>query len=159
MTILRISKRFVPLEQVAFVERFDSSNAADIQPAEDRNTRIVLINGDSIFTEATVEEFVQEHGFNYLAADSIALNGAQVFFAVAEVDAPDVALLQSFQARLTWRAPDGTEVIRLLRTPPALVAAMMTGPNSSDRGRMFKPSRPASSPKIILKAGRPSPDA
>lgn len=119
----------------------------------------MLINGDSIFTEATVEEFVQEHGFNYLTADGIALNGVRVFFAVEGVDAPDAGPPQAFHARLTWRAPDGTEVIRLLHTPPALVAAMMTGPNSSDRGRMFKPSRPASSPKIILKAGRPSPDA
>lgn len=63
MTILIIGKRFVPTEQIAYVEPFDPSTAKpDFKPEKDFKARIVLINRDTVLTEMTAQQFTEDRG-------------------------------------------------------------------------------------------------
>lgn len=149
MTILTIGKRFVPVEQIAFVEPFDPSANPEFKPEKDFKSRIVLVNRDTVLTEMTAQQFAEDHSFKYLAEDEVALNGGVVFFWV-EAFAPteDFRPQKPYQSRLKWRAPDGREQSKLLVTEPVVVAVIVANPLAASnppqkQAHLRAPRRPA----------------
>jgi hypothetical protein len=74
MIIFEIGKLFIPSDQVAYVEPFDPSSSPEFKPEQEFESRMVLINRESLLVAAPMEEFVEKHGFKLLAEDQLALN-------------------------------------------------------------------------------------
>lgn len=116
MTILTIGKRLVPTEHIALVEPFDPARKPEFKPEKDFEARIVLVNRDTVLTEMTPDEFVQEHSFLYLTEDGVAVS-PRVFFWVEAFEPSDKFQPQKpYRSRLKWRDPDDGERSWLLLT-------------------------------------------
>ena len=122
--VITIGKRFVPLEEIAFVEPFDPASNPDFKSDKPFKARVVLLNRDTLLTEIAPQEFADQHGFRMLSEDAIAVNPAVAFrvetFAPTESFKPE----KPFATRLKWRDVDGNEHSRLLLSKPETVIAV-----------------------------------
>ncbi len=123
--VIAFGKRVVPLEQIAFVEAFDTARNPDFKPEKDFKARVVLLNRDMVLSEATPREFAETHGMRYLGDDDIAVNSAVAFkietFMATDAFKPD----RAYQTRLKWRDRNGHEQSKHLLTEPEGVIAMV----------------------------------
>ena len=116
--VVTIGNRLLPLEQIAFVESFDPTSNPEFKSEKPFKARVVLINRDTLLTEATPAEFAQLHGFGMLSEDDIAVNPAVGFrveiFTPTEAFNPE----KPYTTRLKWRDADGNEYSKLLLSNP-----------------------------------------
>lgn len=126
MQVITIGKRFVPADQIAFVEVFDPASNPEFKPNRDYKARVVLINRDIVLTEMTPQDFATEHKLRLLADDNVAIGQAIAFrvetFTPTETFQPNKAYL----TRLKWRDQDDNEQSKLLLTPPETVVAELS---------------------------------
>jgi hypothetical protein len=123
--VITIGKRFVPLEEIVFVEPFDPASNPEFKPEKDFKARVVLLNRDTVLAEFTPADFAVEHGFRVLAEDNVVANPAIAFrvesFEPSENFKPD----KPYATRLKWRDRDGNERSRLLLSKPEVVIALL----------------------------------
>jgi hypothetical protein len=152
MTIITIGKRLVPIEQIAFVEPFEPSNNPNFKPERDFKGRVVLLNRDLLLVEQTPASFAEEHAFEFLADDQIALNRVIPFKVETFEPREGFTPTRPFKTRLKWRDPSGLDQSKLLITEPLTVAAVMVNslrgsskqpPSQRPRGRRRFPREPA----------------
>jgi hypothetical protein len=125
--IITIGTRLIPKKHIVFIEAFDpaTANPRFNSPKEFRG-RLVLLNRDSVLTEATVEAFAEEHGFRLLEADKLAANPG-VDFAVERFEPSEkIQTNKPYATRLRWRDPNSSEdQSKLLLTEPETVAEIL----------------------------------
>lgn len=141
--VITIGKRLVPLEQIAFVEPFDPASNPEFKPEKAFKARLVLLNRNTVLTEAAPQEFADAHGFRLLAEDDIAVNRGIAFrvetFAPTESFNPQKA----YVTRLKWRDPDGNDHSKLLLTKPETVITLVLRDEADPGpGRKGPPHRP-----------------
>src|SRR5262249_39690859 len=116
--VITIGKRFVPVEEIAFVEPFDPSANPEFKPEKPFKARVVLLSRDAVLTELTPQEFVEGYGFRLLAEDNTAFNpniSSRVeTFAPSESFKPN----KDYKTRLKWRDATGQERSRLFIAAP-----------------------------------------
>ena len=109
MQVITIGKRFVPAEQIAFVEVFDPASNPEFKPNRDYKGRVVLINRDIVLTEMTPQDFAEAHNMRLLAEDNVAVGQAIAFrvetFSPTETFQP----VKAYMTRLKWRDQDENE--------------------------------------------------
>jgi hypothetical protein len=125
MSIITIGKRPVPLEQIALVEPFEPSSNPNFKPERDYKGRVLLLNRDSILTEQTPVSFAEQHAFEWLADDQIALNRLIPFKVETFEPREGFTPTRPFKTRLKWRDSSGLDQSKLLLTEPLTVAALM----------------------------------
>lgn len=121
--IVTLGRRLIPIEQIALVEPFDPSNP-QFKPEKDFKGRVVLVNRDSVLTEATPQAFAQSHGFRMLPDDAVATNPAITFKVEMFTPTEGFKPTKPFATRLSWRDQDGNEQSKLLLTNPQTVIAL-----------------------------------
>jgi hypothetical protein len=121
MQIITFGKRLVPAEQIALVEPFDPSSNSEFRPERTFSARVVLLNRDTILTEASVQAFAEENGFYLLGDEKIAVNATMAFaietFTPSESFKPEKA----YKSRIKWRDRDGNDQSKLLLMEPETV--------------------------------------
>lgn len=133
MTILTIGKRLVSTEQIAYVEPFDPASNPDFKPEKDFKARIVLLNRDTVLTEMTPHQFVEEHNFLFLAEDDVSVSSC-VFFWVESFEPSEKFQPQKpYRSRLKWRDLEGRERSMLLLTEARAVTIIV-----AENGRAFE---------------------
>lgn len=152
MQVITIGKRFVPAEQIAFVEVFDPASNPEFKPNRDYKGRVVLINRDIVLTEMTPQDFAEAHNMRLLAEDNVAVGQAIAFrvetFSPTETFQP----VKAYMTRLKWRDQDENEQSKLLLTPPETVLAILSARRSEiptpTKGSPRRPERRRRSPKV-----------
>lgn len=147
-TIVTIGRRLVPLEHVAFVEPFDPSSQARIQSEKPFQTRVVLIDRESVLTEEALDAFAGTHGLRRLSEDGIAVNPLVRFSVEAFEPMEGFNPTKHYKSRLLWRDLDGDTQSKLLVTEPEnlLAAAVRRGgevsasPSAGIRSRRLQAS-------------------
>lgn len=119
-----IGKRLVPAEQVAFVEPYDPTANPRFQTAREFQSRIVMVDRNSILTEQTVEAFANEHGFRMLPEDCVATNPGIHFRVETFTPAEGFTPRKPYVTRLLWRDLDGNDQSKLLLTRPEMALAI-----------------------------------
>jgi hypothetical protein len=125
MSILTIGKRLVPLEQIALVEPFAPSSNPNFKPERDYKGRVVLLNRDPLLIEQAPASFAEEHQFELLADDQIALNRLVAFKVETFEPREGFTPTRPFKTRIKWRDPSGLDQSKLLIAEPLTVAALM----------------------------------
>jgi hypothetical protein len=147
---LTIGKRIIPLNHIALVEAFEPGANPRFQPAQAFQSRVVLLNRDSVLALAPVEALAKEHGFRLLADDHVAANPAVYFGVESFTPAEGFAPTKPYATRLKWRDLDGNDQSKLLLTGPEQVLATVTGertetrPQAPKRRTARRRQRPAS---------------
>jgi hypothetical protein len=140
--VITIGKRLVPVEQIAFVEPFDPASNPDFKSDKPFKARVVLLNRDTMLTEAATAEFADAHGFRMLAEDDMAVNPAISFrvetFAPSENFKPE----KRYATRLKWRDLAGDEHSKLLLSNPETVIAIAVRHEAEPRFDAMPSSRP-----------------
>lgn len=122
---IQVGKRFLPLEHVVLLEPFDPGGLARLASDKPFQTRIVLIDRDSVLTEEPLAELAARHAFRMLPEDGVAVNADAVHFAVEAFErAKGFAPAKPYKSRLLWRGPSGEFESKLLLTEPAAVIAI-----------------------------------
>jgi hypothetical protein len=144
--IVTLGRRLVPIEHIAFVEPFDPAANSQFKTEKPYKARVVLINRESVLTEATPASFAETHGFRMLPEDSVATNPAITF--KVETFAPSEGFnpAKPYATRLMWRDQDGNEQSKLLLTKPEAVIALalrgQTEPAPAETETPRRPSQP-----------------
>lgn len=123
-SMFMIGKRLVPAEQVAFVEPYDPTANPRFQTAREFQSRIVMVDRNSILTEQRVEDFAKEHGFRMLPEDNVATNPVIHFQVETFTPAEGFTPRKPYVTRLLWRDLDGNDQSKLLLTEPEKVLAV-----------------------------------
>jgi len=143
--VITIGKRFVPLEEIAFVEPFDPASNPGFKPEKDFKTRVTLLNRDSVLAEFTLEEFVLARGFRVLTEDRVAANPAIAFRVESFEPTEDFKPDKPYATRLKWRDREGNERSRLLLTKPeSVIALLVRGEDETTpprKGPSMRPTR------------------
>lgn len=142
--VVTIGKRFIPLEEIAFVEPFDPASNPEFKPDKDFKARVVLLNRDTVLAEFTPEEFALVQGFRLLADDNVVANPAIAFrvesFEPTENFKPD----KPYVTRLKWEDRQGNERSRLLLTKPeAVISLLVRGQDENAPPRKGPSTNPA----------------
>lgn len=150
---IAIGRKLLPLEHIALVEPFDPASQAKLQSQRPFQTRIVLIDRESVLTEEAVGIFVEKHGFRALSEDGIAINSA-IHFSVEAFEAEgDFKPTKAYRTRLLWRDQNGQSQSKLLVAKPETVLAIAvrgesmsstkaTGPQKRARSRRKRQADP-----------------
>jgi hypothetical protein len=143
MNIITIGKRLIPVDQIAYVEPFDPSSNPNFKPERDYKGRIVLLNRDPVLIEQSPAAFADEHEFNFLADDQVALNRMITFTVETFEPRETFTPTKPFKTRLKWRDAAGTDQSKLLVTEPMNVANLIANApaTSKPRGSMRPGSR------------------
>lgn len=147
---VQIGKRLIPVEQIALIEPFEPSEQSTMKSTRPFQTRVVMIDRDSVLTEEALPAFAEKHGFRMLELDSVATNPA-IHFGVEAFEASEgFTPTKPYKSRLLWRDLDGRPNSKLLVTTPDDVLALAI------RG---EPAAPASegAQKPVRKSRRRSP--
>jgi len=122
---ITVGKRLIPLEQVAFVERYEPRETGGIQSSRTFHSRLVLTNRDSTLLEETPQQFANQYGFRFIEADDLCINRL-VYYAVETFSSDeDFSPSKAYLTRLRWK-DNGAEHSKLLVTPPEAVLAAIT---------------------------------
>jgi hypothetical protein len=141
--VITIGRKHVPIEQIAYVEPFELAPDAEFRPEKPFKARVVLLDRDTVLTEATPQEFADAHGFRMLAEDSVATNPAVSFRVESFESTEGFNPAKPYQTRLMWRDPSGRNQSKLLLTRPETVIAVALRGESSEAGTERKrPRRP-----------------
>src|SRR3984957_19220947 len=142
--VITIGRRHVPIEQIAYVEPFETSANTDFKPEKPFKARVVLFDRETVLTEATPQEFADAHGFRVLAEDNVATNPAIAFHVESFEPTEGFKPTKPYQTRLMWRDPAGKNQSKLLLTrPEAVIAVALRGESSDTGGERKRPRRPA----------------
>lgn len=124
-SLFMIGKRLVPVEHVAFVEPYEPGATPRIQTTRPFQSRVVMINRDSILHEQSVDSFAAEHGFRMVAADRVAANPAIHFRVETFSPAEGFTPTKPYLTRILWHDLDGNDQSKLLVTEPETVLAIV----------------------------------
>jgi hypothetical protein len=130
---LTIGKRIIPLDHIALIEAFDPEANPRFQPAQAFQSRVVLLNRDSVLALTPVDALAKEHGFSLLAEDAVAANPAVYFGVESFAPAEGFAPTKPYTTRLKWRDLDGNDQSKLLLTGPEQVIATVNGERTGTR--------------------------
>jgi hypothetical protein len=138
--VVRLSKRLVPVEQIAVIEPFVAPADYPLRTTKQFNARVVLLDRVSILSEASPEQLSQDYGFRFVPKDRVGTNPAIAFrveeFAPAENFAPS----KPYLSRLVWKDRNGSQQSKLmLSTPEELLSIVVRG---EDMDQSTEPGRP-----------------
>jgi hypothetical protein len=122
--IITIGRRLIPPEQIALVEPFDPSANPQFKNDKGFESRVVLINRESVLTEDTPQTFAQANSFRMLADDGVATNPAIKFKVETFAPTEGFKPAKPYVTRLLWRDQDGKEQSKLLLTKAETVIAV-----------------------------------
>lgn len=123
MTTITIGRRLVPLEHIVLFEPFDPSTHQRMQSDKSFQTRVVLVNRDSVLSEEPLAALAEQNGFRMLAEDGIAASPSVLFSVEAFEAAGDFQPTKPYRSRLLWRDPSGKAQSKLLLASPEDVLA------------------------------------
>lgn len=116
--LLRVRKRLIPIEHVALIEPFVQTPESPIRTEREFQSRIVLLDRDSVLCESGPEEMAAKYAFRLLRTDNVATNPT-IHFGVEEFEAAaGFTPSKDFLTRLSWHDLDGNSQSKLLLTPP-----------------------------------------
>lgn len=144
---LMIGKRLVPIEHVALVEPFDPAARSKLQTDRVFQTRVVLVDRESLLTEEAPDAFADKHGFRALSEDGIATNPAVHFGVEGFEPAEGFKPSKPYQCRLLWRDQEGRVQSKLLLASPERVLAAVV------RGEVALPAA-TNPPEVSVRGGR-----
>src|SRR5262249_35214703 len=120
-----IGRRLIPLEHIALIEPLDAASQARLDTERAFQTRVVLIDRDSVLSEEAPAALAEAHGFRMLAEDGVATNPAIRFRVETFQPAEGFRPHKPFKTRLMWRDPDGGMQSKLLLSAPETVLAIV----------------------------------
>lgn len=126
MDVIRLGKRVVPANQIAFIEPFKTSANPEFNPEREFRGRAVLVNRDTVLIEQSPPEFAKDHGLRMLENDGIAVNPAVLFRIETFEPSDDFNPGKAYQTRIKWRDQSGNQQSRLLLTEAEVVAAAVS---------------------------------
>jgi hypothetical protein len=149
--IIVIEREHVPVEQIAYIEPFEPPANGQFRPDKAYKGRVVLLNRETVLTEATPQEFAEANEFRWLSEDNVATNPMISFRVRSFAPTDDSNPGKPFQTRLMWRDPNGDSRSKPLLTKPELVIAIVlrgdTEPNGERKARPRRPAQARSSRK------------
>src|SRR5262249_36336267 len=124
MSVIKIGKRLIPIEQIALIEPYDPAANPRVKTERQFQARVILIDRDSVLTEEAPEAFAEANGFRMLAEDRIATNPAVAFFVETFEPTEGFPPTKPYATRLRWRDQDGEIQSKLLLTGPETVLSV-----------------------------------
>jgi hypothetical protein len=148
--VIIIGREHVPVENIAYVEAFETPADGQFKSDKAYKGRVVLLNRETVLTEAAPSEFAEANGFRLLPEDNVATNPLVTTFRVGSfAPTEDFKPTKPYQTRLMWRGPDGNSYSKLLLTKPETVIAIALR-GESEPGSASRPRRPVQ-PRIPRK--------
>jgi hypothetical protein len=104
-------------------------------------TRVYLLDRETIPAEEPLATFVDKYGFRRLSEDGIAANGS-LFFRVEAYEAQDdFKTNKPYRSRLLWRGPEGQSFSKLLlASPENALAVIVRGETDASSPEGVKPN-------------------
>jgi hypothetical protein len=123
--VVRVSKRLIPVEQIALFEPFVTSTDQGLRSTREFKARIVLLDRVSILAEETPEQLGVAHRFRMVAMDRVATNPAIHFQVETFEPAEHFKPTRPYLSRLSWHDQDGNTQSKLLLAAPETVLAVV----------------------------------
>ncbi|WP_159005707.1 hypothetical protein [Bradyrhizobium sp. S69] len=138
---ITVGRRLVPIEHIALLEPFDPINQSRMQSDRPFQTRILLLNRDSILSEEPLDALTTQCRFRAAKEDGIATNPSVLFSVEAFEPAGEFKPTKAYRTRLLWRDQTGYAQSKLLlMTPEDALAIIVRGTEASPAFRKAKPS-------------------
>jgi hypothetical protein len=125
MSTITIGRSVVPLEHIALVEHFDLAANPRLKTERPFQSRVVLLNRESVLTEQSWQAIAEAHGFRLLPEDSVAANPAVQFRVQTFEPTEGFKPTKPYTTRLLWRDLDGNDQSKLLLTKAVSVVAIV----------------------------------
>jgi len=125
MSTITIGRSLIPVEHIALVEVYDPTANPRFQTERQFQTRVVLINRESVLTEERWQAFAETHGFRMLPEDQVATNPAVDFRVQTFAPTAGFQPTKPYVTRLLWRDRDGNDQSKLLVTEAMSVVAIV----------------------------------
>jgi hypothetical protein len=139
--VIIIEREHVPVEQIAYIEAFETPANAEFKPDKSYKGRVVLLNREGVLTEDTPAE---ANEFRFLPEDNVATNPLISFRVRSFALTVDYNPAKPYQTRLMWRDLAGDSRSKLLLTKPEMVIAIvLRGETEPGAQRKTQPRRPA----------------
>jgi hypothetical protein len=129
--VITIGKRFITLDQIAFVEPFNPARNPNFKPSKTFKARLVLLNREIVLSEEEPSAFAAAHGMRFLAGEDIGINPTLAFRIETFAPTDDFKPGKPFQTRLKWRDADGKEQSKLLLAKPEVLIELIGGKDNS----------------------------
>jgi hypothetical protein len=123
MSTLSIGRRLIPVEQIALIEPFDEASRENLKSEKPFQTRVVLLNRESVLTEDALTVIAEQNGFRLLKEDGVATNPGVPFSVEAFEPVGDFKPTKAYRSRILWRDQSGKAQSKLLLTAPEDVLA------------------------------------
>lgn len=139
--VIQAGRKFIPIEEIVFVEPFDAATSPDLKSDKQFLSRITLLNRETVLCEDDLESLTTTHNFRLLAEDQIAWN-PMIRLSVETFEPTDAFRpSQPYLSRLVWQDSRGDKQSRLCLTPPDIVIATVV--RSVGKLRRRRPLRSA----------------
>ncbi len=115
---IKVSNRLIPLEHIALIEPFDPTAQHQLNSKREFQSRILLIDRDSVLSEHARDALAEANRFRTLKEDGVALNPGIRFSVEAFVPNEGFNPTKAYKSRLTWKDQDGEQQSKLLLTGP-----------------------------------------
>ena len=143
--VITVGKRLIPVNQIAFIETFDPAINPEFKPEKAFLSRLVLKNRDTVLAEIAAKEFVQSHGFRWLAEDDIAINASADFAIELFAPSENFNPTKPYASRLKWRDGEGNDHSKLLLTAPDALITLLNVKSIVSTTRRARSRRPTKS--------------
>ncbi len=144
LATLTVGKRLIPLEQIALLEPFDPSSQSSIKSERAFQSRIVLLNRDSILSEESLDALTSQCGFRAVKEESISFNPSVLYSVEAFEAAGDFKPTKPYRTRLLWRDQTGFAQSKLLLiAPEEAIASIVRGGGPEAKDKPLKPKMTA----------------
>lgn len=139
---ITIGRRLIPIEHVAYLEPFDNTGPSRIETGKAFQTRVVLLDRESVLTEEAPDALAERHGFRWLSEDGVVVNPAVRFRVEAFEPLEGFNPPKPYRSRLMWRDHDGETQSKLLMTSPeTLLDVVVRGEGGAYASSSGKPRR------------------
>ena len=121
---VRVSRRLVPIEQIALIEPYSPDISAPLRSERDFKARIVLLDKDSVLSEDPPAELAKAQGFRTISPDQVSTNPQVAYWVETFEAGASFTPARPFLSRLLWRGPTGAVPSKLLLAAPETVLAV-----------------------------------
>lgn len=129
-----VGKKLIPLDHIALVEPFERPAHGRMRSDRAFQSRLLLVDRDSVLTEQDAAAFAEAHGFRMLK-ERVAVNPAVHFSVESFEPAEGFTPQKPYRLRLSWRDLDGnTQSKLLLAAPDTVLSIAVRGQNAQAQG-------------------------
>lgn len=154
---IRVGKRLVPAEHIALLEPFVPSAQSPINSDKPFQTRIVLLDRESVLSEDAMDPLAESLSMKVIASERVAISRKLRFTIEGFAPSEGFKPTKDYKSRLVWRDLDGQPQSKLMLSEPDLLLAIAVRGDDQETDQQETPRLPNSSTRRKRARKQPTP--